>query len=73
MTVEEKRAALDLLLQSRILRRCDQLKKLLRFVCEAEIDGRAAELNEYLIGVEVFGRPTSYSPVEDSTVRTRAY
>ena len=73
MTVEEKRSALDQLLGSRILRRCDQLKKMLCFICDAEMDGRAGELSEYLIGVEVFGRPSSYSPVEDSIVRTRAY
>ena len=71
--VDEKRQALEFVLQSRTLRRCDQLKKMLRFVCEAEIEGRATDLNEYLIGVEALGRPTSYNPVEDSTVRTRAY
>ncbi len=37
------------------------------------MDGRGGELNEYLIGVEALGRAPSYSPVEDSTVRTRAY
>jgi hypothetical protein len=73
LTVEEKRDALEQLLESRVLRRCDQLKKMLRFICEAEIEGRADELSEYLIGVEAFGRPSSYSPVEDSIVRTRAY
>lgn len=73
VSVDEKHQALELVLQSRVLRRCDQLKKMLRFVCEAEIDGRAVELNEYLIGIEALGRPTSYNPIEDSTVRTRAY
>src|SRR5579884_3317787 len=73
MTVAEKREALDQVLQSRVLRRCDQLKKMLRFICEAEFEGRAGELNEYLIGVEALGRPSSYSTVEDSIVRTRAY
>ncbi len=73
MTAEEKRNALEQLFQSRVLRRCDQLKKMLRFVCDAEIEGRAGELNEYLIGVEALGRPASYSPTEDSIVRTRAY
>ena len=42
----------------------------LRFVCEAEMEGRAGDLNEY---VEVLGRPKGYSPAEDSSVRTRAY
>jgi hypothetical protein len=52
VVVEDKRKALELVLGSRVMRRCDQLKKMLRFVCEAEIEGRAGELNEYLIGVE---------------------
>lgn len=73
MTVEEKHAALEQVLESRVLRRCDQLQKMLRFICEAAIEGRADELSEYLIGVEALGRPSSYSPVEDSIVRTRAY
>ena len=38
-----------------------------------EISGRAAELTEYLIGVKALGRPPDYSPLEDSSVRTRAY
>lgn len=71
--VGEKRQALDLVLQSRVFLRCDQLKRMLRFICEAEIEGRAGQLSEYIIGVEALGRPASYNPVEDSTVRTRAY
>ena len=71
--VGEKRQALELVLQSRVFFRCDQLKRMLRFICEAEIEGRAGELSEYIIGVEALGRPPSYNPVEDSTVRTRAY
>jgi hypothetical protein len=71
--VGEKRQALELVLQSRVFLRCDQLKRMLRFICEAEIDGRAEELSEYIIGVEALGRAPSYNPVEDSTVRTRAY
>ena len=38
-----------------------------------EVEGRARDLNEYVIGVEVLGRPKAYSPAEDSSVRTRAY
>ena len=35
--------------------------------------GAGADLTEYVIGVEVLGRPEGYSPAEDSSVRTRAY
>jgi hypothetical protein len=38
-----------------------------------EIAGRTAELTEYLIGVKALGRPPDYSPLGDSSVRTRAY
>lgn len=38
-----------------------------------EISGRAAELSEYLIGVKALGRPEDYSPLADSSVRTRAH
>jgi hypothetical protein len=35
--------------------------------------GRGHELTEYLIGIEALGRPASYSPGDDSAVRTRAF
>jgi hypothetical protein len=72
-TPEEKRAALERALRSRTFSRSEQLRAFLRFVCEAEIEGHAANLTEYVIGVEVLGRPEGYSPAEDSSVRTRAY
>jgi hypothetical protein len=38
-----------------------------------EMEGRAADLNEYIVGIEALGRPASYSPVDDSSVRSRAW
>jgi hypothetical protein len=59
-------------LRSRTFARSEQLRAFLRFVCETEITGKGG-LTEYVIGVEVLGRPEGYSPAEDSSVRTRAY
>jgi len=70
---DEKRRAVDDALASRAFARSDQLRAFLRFVCEAEIEDGGAKLTEYVIGVEVLGRPEGYSPTEDSSVRTRAY
>jgi hypothetical protein len=70
---DEKRQALARVLDSRALGRSEQLRNLLSYVCEAEIDGRGHELNEYVLGVSVLGRPAGYSPAEDSCVRSRAY
>jgi len=72
-TIEEKRAALALALTSHTFARSEQLKGFLKFVCEKAIAGKGEEINEYLIGVEVLGRPSDYSPNEDSAVRNRAY
>ena len=70
---DEKRQALARVLESRTFGRSDQLRAFLRYVCEAELAGRAHQLNEYALGVSVLGRPEGYSPAEDSSVRSRAY
>jgi len=43
--------------------------QLLRYLVEAALAGRAAEVNEYAIGLDVFDRPASFDPRTDSTVR----
>lgn len=72
-SLEEKQAALKKALESRTFARSEQLKAFLKYVCEAEMERPGAPLTEYVIGVEVLGRPEGYSPAEDSSVRTRAY
>jgi hypothetical protein len=69
----EKRAALEQVLQSATFVRASQVRNFLRYICEMEFAGRAATLHEYLIGVEAMGRPTAYSPEDDSSVRRRAF
>lgn len=73
LNAEQKHEALNQVLGSQTFARTDKLKSFLRFVCEMEIAGRGAEINEYMIGVEALGRPESYSPGDDSAVRNRAY
>lgn len=73
LTSEQKCAALEAVLRSDTFARADQLKNFLKYVCEMEIAGRGHELTEYLIGIEALGRPTTYSPGDDSAVRTRAF
>ncbi|MBS1786802.1 MAG: hypothetical protein JST85_03730 [Acidobacteria bacterium] len=70
---DQKRAALEAALRSNTFARADQLKSFLKYVCEMEIAGRGHELTEYLIGVEALGRPSNYSPGDDSAVRNRAF
>jgi len=46
--------------------------RFLRFAVERTLDGKADELKEYLIGVEVFDRKGSYDPRVDPIVRVEA-
>src|ERR1041385_6797153 len=69
----EKREALQRVLASGVFHRSDQLKSLLRFVCEREIAGRGNGLSEYTVAIEGLGRPPHYSPFEDGTVRNRIH
>ena len=69
----EKTQALSEVLESQIFARSEQLKNFLRYVCELEISGRSAEIKEYAIGTEALGRPDTYSPANDSSVRRRAF
>jgi hypothetical protein len=49
-----------------------RLTAFLRFVVENVIAGRAGQLKEYVIGVEIFDRGVSYSPQADPVVRVMA-
>ena len=69
----EKLRVLDEVLHSEAFARSERLKSLLRFLCEAEIEGREADLTEYTIGTMALGRPAEFSPLEDSSVRSRAH
>ncbi|HEY3835208.1 MAG TPA: hypothetical protein VGL72_01490 [Bryobacteraceae bacterium] len=67
------KAELELVLRSIGFQRSARHARFLRFVCEATLDGEAAQLNEYLIAHRVFERGPDYSPGEDSVVRRQAY
>jgi hypothetical protein len=70
---EEKVRALEQLLVSQTFNRCDQLKKILSFLCAKDLQGRPEEITEYLIGVEALSRGQDFSPSEDSSVRSRVH
>src|SRR5215475_11712714 len=69
----EKREALQRVLTSTTFHRSDQLKSLLRYVCEREIDGAGDSLTEYTVATEALGRPQEYSALEDGSVRNRIH
>ena len=73
VTPERKREALRRMLDTRAFERSEQLRKLLIYLCEAEIAGRTHEVDEYRLGTEVLGRSSDFSPTEESIVRNRTH
>lgn len=66
------RAELEAVLSSPIFADAPRLTRFLRFIVECSLAGRSAELKEYLVGTEVFDRPSSFAPQSDSVVRVEA-
>jgi hypothetical protein len=54
----EVRATLDHVLASQAFVNAGRLSRMLRFVVERTLDGQGDQLKEYLLGVEVFDRPS---------------
>lgn len=70
---EEMRDALDRVLSSKHFVHAPMKQRFLRLICEFHLGGRGGELNEYLIGREVFDRDGSYNPATDPIVRVGAH
>jgi hypothetical protein len=69
---QQVREELTRVLASPEFRSSKRSQDFLRFVVEHALRGDADILKERTIGIEVFGRPTSYDPSDDATVRVKA-
>ncbi|HVF89013.1 MAG TPA: hypothetical protein VNH22_03025 [Blastocatellia bacterium] len=70
---EDVRQALDRILCSKYFVNAHKKKKFLQRICDFYLEGRAHELNEYILGYDVFGRDKSYNPSHDPIVRVFAH
>jgi hypothetical protein len=70
---EEVYQALERVLSSKYFVHAPMKQKFLRLICEYHLKGRGSELNEFLIGQEVFGRDSNYNPSTDPIVRVGAH
>jgi hypothetical protein len=66
------RAQINRLLKSQTLEGSDISRKLLSYLAERSIAGEEHHLKEYTVALEAFGKPPSYDPRHDSTVRIQA-
>lgn len=69
----DRRRVVEAILGSETFRRADQLKRLLSYLIEQDELGRIHEVTEYELGTRALGRPESFSPETDSSVRTRMH
>ena len=69
---ERVREELDRVLGSHEFRASKRSQDFLRYVVEHALAGQASVLKERTIGIDVFGRPASYDPSDDATVRVKA-
>ncbi|MEI9998895.1 MAG: hypothetical protein WDO13_06870 [Verrucomicrobiota bacterium] len=67
---DDQRAALERIVGSAAFNRSARLCHFLRFVVDTTLAGKAAQLKESVIGTEVYARPHTYDPGQDSIVRT---
>lgn len=66
------REELQRVLSSHEFRSSKRSQDFLRYVIEHTLSGHSDMLKERTIGIEVFGRSTSYEPSDDATVRVKA-
>jgi hypothetical protein len=72
ITEDRIREELSRVLASHEFRSSKRSQDFLRYVIENTLSGHADLLKERTIGIDVFGRSTSYDPSEDATVRVKA-
>jgi TolB-like protein/tetratricopeptide (TPR) repeat protein len=72
VSVGEVTAALDLILASQAFANVERPSRFLRHVVETTLRGEQAKLKETLLGIEVFGRDTSWNTRLDPIVRQEA-
>lgn len=72
VTAEAVEQQLDRILNSGIFAQSESLRRLLRYVVEQTIQGRADQLKEYTLAVDVFERGESFDHRNDAIVRVQA-
>jgi adenylate cyclase len=70
---DEVRAHLHRVMASAGFVNSESIRRLLAFTVEKTLAGESAEIKEYTLGLEVFGRKGSFDPRADAIVRVQAW
>jgi len=69
LELEATHAQIQRILQSKAFRTSEIHRTLLSYLAEKSVSGSADGLKEYTVGLDVFAKPDSYDPRQESTVR----
>ena len=69
LEIESLQTQIQRILQSKAFRTSEVQRNLLSYLADKSIAGTADNLKEYIVGLDVFGKPASYDPRQESTVR----
>jgi serine/threonine-protein kinase len=72
ITEKSIRQELSRILASKTFHQVDRLKRFVTFIVSEATAGRGADLKEYVIGVQVFGKEDAFDPRTDPIVRVQA-
>ena len=68
-SAEENQVQVRRILQSKAFRTSEVHRNLLNYLAEKSLSGEADTVKEYAVGLDVFGKPASYDPRQESVVR----
>src|SRR5271168_2089606 len=67
--LETNQAQVQRIVQSKAFRTSEVHRNLLHYLAEKSLSGTAHSLKEYTVGLDVFAKPASYDPRQESVVR----
>ena len=68
----EARAQIQRIGESDLFRSSEIQRRLFKYLAEKSLAGEADQLKEYTVGLDALGKPESYDPQQDSTVRIQS-
>jgi hypothetical protein len=69
LEAEVSKAQIERILQNKSLRLSEVQRRLLSYLVDKSLAGEGDDLKEYTIGIDAFGKPSSYDPRQESVVR----
>jgi hypothetical protein len=67
--LDPNRAQIQRIISSKAFKTSEVHRNLLTYLAEKSLAGEAQNLKEYTVGLDVFGKPSSYDPRQESVVR----